>query len=110
MIRDHTAVNQKALALLKRLNVTPEPSDTSRAIQAEADQKNAELQGLRGREFDRAYAANEVTYHQKVNGALQNTLIPAAQNPELKSLLETGLHIFQGHERDAEQLASSLGG
>lgn len=107
MIRDHTAVNRKALALLKRLNVTPEPSETSRAIQAEADQKNTELQGLRGRDFDKAYAENEVAYHQKVNGALQNTLIPAAQNPELKSLLETGLRIFQGHEQHAQQLAAS---
>ena len=51
---------------------------------------------------------NEVAYHKKVNGALQSTLIPSAQNPELKSLLQTGLQIFQGHEQHAEQLAGSL--
>jgi len=108
MIRDHTAVNRKALALLKKLNVTPADNDTSRAISAEADAEYATLKGLKGAEFDKAYMDNEVAYHQKVNGALQNTLIPSAQNPELKSLLETGLKIFQGHEQHAEQLAAEL--
>jgi len=40
--------------------------------------------------FDLACAKNEVAYHQTVNGALANTLIPDAHNPELKSLLEKG--------------------
>ena len=30
MVRDHTAVNDKALALVKKLNVTPEDNDTSK--------------------------------------------------------------------------------
>ena len=32
MVRDHTAVNDKALALVKKLNVTPEDNDTSKAL------------------------------------------------------------------------------
>ncbi len=51
---------------------------------------------------------NEVAYHKAVNGALETTLIPIAQNAELKSLLQTGLKIFQGHEKHAEQLATEL--
>ena len=31
MIRDHKAVNDQALALVKKLNVTPEDNDTSKA-------------------------------------------------------------------------------
>lgn len=108
MIRDHTAVNRKALTLLQKLNVTPEDNDTSRAISTEADAEYTTLKGLRGGEFDKAYAENEVAYHQKVNDALQNTLIPSAQNPELKNLLQTGLKIFQGHQQHAEQLTAEL--
>jgi len=108
MIRDHTAVNRKALALLKKLNVTPEDNDTSRSLMQQADQERATLMALRGAEFDKSYAENEVTYHQTVNSALEKTLIPTAQNPELKSLLETGLKIFQGHEQHAEHLAAEL--
>jgi putative membrane protein len=35
-------------------------------------------------------------------------LIPAASNAELKSLLQTGLKIFQGHQQHAEQVAAKL--
>ena len=49
-----------------------------------------------------------MAYHKTVNGALENTLIPSATNPELKDLLSTGLKIFQGHEQHAEQVAADL--
>ena len=81
MVRDHEAVNEKALALVKKLH---------------------------GKAFDKAYAANEVAYHQTVNGALKSTLIPSANNGELKSLLETGLTLFGEHQKHAEHLSASL--
>ena len=92
----------KALDLLKKLKVTPEDNDTSRALSKAAAEKRAELSKLDGAAFDKAYMANEVAYHKTVNGALETTLIPSASNPELKSLLQTGLKIFQGHEQHAE--------
>lgn len=108
MERDHKAVNDKALALVKKLKVTPENNDTSKALTKQADAKRAELAKLSGRAFDKAYIDNEVAYHKTVDSALQNTLIPAASNPELKSLLETGLKIFQGHEEHAEHVAAEF--
>jgi putative membrane protein len=90
MVRDHTAVNKQALALVKKLKVTPEDNDTSRALTKQADAKRAELAKLKGNAFDKAYVDNEVTYHKTVNGALQSTLIgeqcraqePAGNRPE----------------------------
>jgi putative membrane protein len=108
MVRDHTAVYDKALALVKKLNVTPEDNDTSRALTKQAAEKRAELSKLDGAEFAKAYIANEVAYHKTVNGALETTLIPSASNPELKSLLRTGLKIFQGHQQHAEEVAAAL--
>jgi putative membrane protein len=108
MLRDHKAVNDQALALVKKLNVTPKDNDTSKSItKAQAD-KRAELEKLNGAAFDKAYAANEAAYHKTVNGALEQTLIPSANNGELKSLLQTGLKIFQGHQQHAEHLAAGL--
>ena len=66
------------------------------------------LSGLSGAAFDRAYAENEAAYHAAVNGALKTTLIPAADNGELKSLLETGLTLFGEHQKHAEHLAAEL--
>ena len=108
MVRDHTAVNEKALALVKQLHVTPENNPTSEALVGQADTERAKLASLHGAAFDRAYAANEVAYHKQVDNALETTLIPSAQNPQLKGLLETGLKIFQGHEQHAEHLVEML--
>jgi putative membrane protein len=108
MVRDHEAVNQQALALVKKLNVTPEDNDTSRALSKQAADKLAELTKLKGAEFDKAYVANEVAYHKAVDGALETSLIPSASNAELKSLLQTGLKISLGHEEHAEHVAAAL--
>ena len=108
MVRDHTAVNDKALALLKKLNVTPEDNATSQSLSKAATAKLAELANLNGAAFDKAYVQNEVAYHKTVNGALRDTLIPNAKNAELKSLLQTGLTLFESHQAHAEQLAASL--
>ena len=108
MLRDHDAVNVKALALVKKLGVTPEANPTSAALAKQAAATKARLARLNGAEFDRAYAANEAAYHGTVNGALKTTLIPAAKNPELKALLETGLSLFGEHQAHAEHLSASL--
>lgn len=105
MVRDHQAVNDKALALVKKLGVTPEDNDTSKALVTQAETKHGELVKLSGAAFDKAYVANEVAYHKTVNEALKTTLIPSSSNAELKSLLETGLKIFEGHLQHAEMLA-----
>ncbi len=108
MVRDHEAVNKQALDLVKKLNVTPEDHDTSRALSKQAGEKLAELAKLNGAAFDKGYIENEVAYHKAVDKALETQLIPSASNPELKSLLQTGLKIFEGHEQHAEHVAAEL--
>jgi putative membrane protein len=108
MVRDHEAVNKQALDLVKKLNVKPEDNDTSKTLSKNAADKLAELGKLKGAQFDKAYVANEVAYHKAVDSALETTLIPNANNAELKSLLQTGLKIFQGHEQHAEHVAAGL--
>ena len=108
MVRDHQAVNDKALALVKELKVTPEDNATSKALTKAEKAEMKKLASLNGPAFDKAYAANEVAYHKTVNNALKSTLIPSAHNPQLKSLLETGLTLFAEHLQHAEHLASEL--
>ena len=108
MVRDHTAVNDKALALVNKLHVTPEPNPTSAALTKAANSERAKLSHLKGAAFDREYINNEVAYHKTVNAALSSTLIPSAKNAELKSLLETGLKLFKEHQTHAEEVAAKL--
>ena len=112
MVRDHTAVNDKALALVKKLGVNPQDNDTEPRPQSKQAISGAQQAGQKHEAapaFDRAYAQNEVAYHQTVNKAhlIIRSFRPPS-NPELKSLLETGLKIFQGHEQHAEQVAAGL--
>ena len=108
MVKDHTAVNKMATDLCKKLGVTPEDNDTSKGLTKAATAKRAELAKLSGSAFDKAYIENEVAYHKAVNGAVETVLIPSATNGELKSLLQTGLKIFQGHLQHAEHAAMSV--
>ena len=102
MIKDHEEVNRLALALVKKLNVTPEDNGTSQSLTKAAAAKRDQLAKMSGAAFDKAYMDNEVAYHKTVNGALETLLIPSSQNAELKSLLQTGLKIFKGHQQHAE--------
>ena len=108
MIRDHQAVNAKALALVKKLHVTPEDNATSQGLTKAAAAEHAKLAKLKGAAFDREYANNEVAYHKTVNGALSTLLIPSAKNAELKALLQTGLTLFTEHQHHAEMVAENF--
>jgi putative membrane protein len=110
MVRDHTAVNKAAVDLVTRLGVTPEENDTSRGLTTSGEQTRARLSGLSGKEFDREYIDNEVAYHKLVINAVDSTLIPGAQNAELKATLIKVRPSFVAHLHHAEQLQASLGG
>jgi putative membrane protein len=108
MVRDHTAVNEKAIALAKKLGVTPETSHTSKSLESNGEKEMARLKALTGAEFDKAYVDNEVSYHEAVISLLDKTLIPNTRNTELKSLLESGRPIFVAHLEHAKKLQASL--
>ena len=98
MIRDHTAVNEQALALLEKLEASPADNFLSQSLEQGAQEIIAELVQLRGAEFDLKYAQNELEYHTAVNDLVENTFIPNIENEEVKALFETGLTIFKGHQ------------
>lgn len=109
MVVEHAGVNEQASALAQRLGVTPADNATSQALEASADQTKERLEGLSGAEFDKAYIANEVAFHQAVIDAIDNTLIPNAQNAELRTLIEQVRPAFDGHLKMAQQIQQTLG-
>lgn len=108
MVRDHTAVNEKALALVKKLNVTPKDNPTSQQLDKQAIDIRNELRALSGGAFDKRYAANELSYHQFVNKAVETQFIPGAKNEEFKELLRQALAIFKAHEAHAAEMVRGL--
>ena len=109
MVTDHTGVNKQATALVTKLKVTPEDNATSQSLKSGGDKNLATLRSLSGAAFDKAYIDNEVTYHQAVIDALDKTLIPNAQNADLKALLVKVRPAFVAHLEHAKMIQSSLG-
>ncbi|MDB5880960.1 MAG: rane protein [Ramlibacter sp.] len=108
MVTDHTGVNKQATALVKKLKVKPADSDTSKSLKQGGEQNISKLKGLKGKDFDKAYIDNEVTYHQAVIDALDKTLIPSAQNAELKDTLVKVRPAFVAHLDHAKSLQQSI--
>jgi putative membrane protein len=110
MVQAHTGVNQQAVDLVTRLNVTPQDNPTSQSLKAGGDANVAHLKSLHGAEFDRAYVEHEVVYHQQVLDAIDKTLIPSAKNDELKALLVKVRPAIAAHLAHAKMLQASLAG
>jgi len=108
MVTDHTGVNKQATALVTKLKVKPEDSDTSKSLKKGGDENLKKLKGLKGKDFDKAYIDNEVTYHQAVIDALDKTLIPSAQNAELKDTLVKTRPAFVAHLEHAKSLQQTM--
>jgi putative membrane protein len=108
MVADHTGVNQQAVALVKKLNVTPRANDTSNTLTQDGAATLARLRGMSGKAFDKAYVDNEVAYHQTVLDALDKTLIPSASNSELKGLLVKVRPAFVEHLEHAKHIQAQL--
>jgi putative membrane protein len=109
MITDHGGVNKSATELVQKLHVTPESNPTSQSLQKGGDDNLVVLKTLSGSAFDRAYVGHEVVYHQAVLDAIDTTLIPGAQNAELKALLVKVRPAFVAHLEHAKHLQSELG-
>ena len=108
MVTDHTGVNKSAVDLVTKLKVKPEENDTSHALKANGADTLKRLKALKGKEFDKAYVDNEVTYHETVLDALDKTLIPNASNEELKSLLVKVRPAFVAHLDHAKHIQATL--
>ncbi len=108
MVTDHTGVNKQATDLVTKLGVTPEDNATAQSLKSGGAENVKNLSGLKGAAFDRAYIEHEIAYHQQVLDALDKTLIPGAQNAELKALLVKVRPAFVAHLEHAKMVQKSL--
>ncbi|MBY0508111.1 MAG: DUF4142 domain-containing protein [Bryobacteraceae bacterium] len=104
MVTDHSAVQESVIGLAAKLGVTAADSPTSEGLKSGAREITAKLNALKGKEFDKFYIENEVSYHHTVNGAVASVLIPNAQNAELKAALEGAQPLFLKHEEHARMV------
>lgn len=104
MARDHKAVIEQAVALAKKLGVTPKDNAVSQKLLADAEKTKKSLLAKSGKAFNKAYIDNEVAYHKAVIDAVENLLIPETDNAELKALLQNVLPALKAHLGHAEMI------
>lgn len=97
MIDDHSAIIAKAVALTKKLGVTPKDNAVSQSLMDGAKKMKMTLNSKTGKAFDKAYIDNEVSYHEAVISTVKDVLIPQTKNTELKDLLQSVVPILEHH-------------
>lgn len=101
--RDHRMVRQQGRDLAKKLGVTPTPpKDFAMANDHAAAMK--QLEGLSGKQFDKAFLEHEVAFHKAVLDAANTTLLPSLHNQEVKDLVIKVAPAFKAHEDAAQNL------
>lgn len=96
MMRDHHRLRVSGDSLAKKLAVTP-AAPANDDSKAQFDKTMATLNSAaKGRDFDKAYIDNEVIYHAAVLQTATNAM-NAAQNSELKNLIQKAAPLIQAH-------------
>ena len=107
MIRDLLALRVAGLLLGMNLTVTPDMPAGDTSATAASKWKDSLTAMARGAAWDKAYIDHEVTYHQAVLNTAQ-TALGAAQNADLKALIQKAAPNIQAHLDHAKQIQSKL--
>lgn len=105
---EHHALRMQGRQLAKKLNVTPQPPanfdmpDKQKAAMADLESKS-------GADFDKAYIDHEVQFHETVLQTAQQAEA-AAQNPELKALIQKAAPTIQKHLDMAKKIQAKQSG
>ncbi len=107
--RDHRMVQQQGRDLAKKLGVTPTPPKDDQSAKQLAETMSM-LRAKQGADFDKAYLDHEVAFHKAVIDAIDQQLLPAIQNEELKALVQKVAPAFKAHMMAAQSLDTKLFG
>ena len=107
MINEHSANEKKGQALATRLKLTPQASNTSKALQNDSDQVVNKL-NQSSSATDKEYMTNQVEVHRKVLMTIEKQLIPNAKNAELKTMLAQTRTAVAKHLQMAEQIVAKM--
>ncbi len=108
MMGEHHALRVQGQQLATTLNGTPQPPAND-PVQAAAKSEMAALRAApKGAEFDRTYMSQEVAIHKAVLD-LAEQAHGAAQNEQLKQLIQQAKPVIEKHLKRAEEIQKKLG-
>jgi putative membrane protein len=108
LVDDHGKGLREVQSLAGKLSITPQPPANDTTSQATAHAL-AHLATLKGHDFDTAFVKHEIADH-KADIEDAHKAAAAAQNAEVKQLVEKSLPELQKHLARAEELERKLAG
>jgi len=108
MINEHSAAEERQSALFRSLNVAATDNALRGQLQQEARRTTMTLQGLAPGAFDQAYASSQVDMHGSVLRLIDETLLPSAEQAELRRELMLTRAEVQRHLTLAMTLIATL--
>ena len=108
MITAHEGSNKEVMHLEKNTQLSDRNSPAGEKLKLDTGNQFASLKKLTGKDFDRAYIADQVKDHSEVLEMFDKTLIPNAKNRDLKSLLSKTRDVVASHLDMAKKLQSEL--
>lgn len=108
MVTDHTANNLKIKETELKSSLSRVDSDASRELKKNADAAIDNLKNAKDADFDKTYIDGQVMMHQELLTSLDTSLIPNAQNADVKAYLTDTRAAVESHLKDAQAIQASL--
>ena len=106
---DHSKNRQQVRALAQTLDVPLTPAAGGDVSASDSIAMPADLQVKSGAEFDKAFIAHEVRDHERSIEKIRGQLLPAAQDPRVKTYLQKTMAEMQGHLASLNEVEQKLG-
>ncbi|AKV02073.1 hypothetical protein AKJ09_08736 [Labilithrix luteola] len=87
MVTQQKDVANKAKTVEQTARIAPTDNDVSLQLKSDTETTLTTLKGQKGKDFDRTYMDSQVKIQREVLDTIDNKLMPAAQNGELKTHL-----------------------
>jgi putative membrane protein len=108
MMADHHKLRKQGADLAKKIGVTPEPPANDPVTALEQQETQALQAAQKGIDFDRTYIQQEIAAHQAVLD-LAEQAHAAADNAELKAMIEEARPLLENHLKQAQEIEKELG-
>lgn len=110
MKKDHGSHLERVNRIASEQGITGAESEFSSGLRRHSTEMNGALRPLSGADFDRAYMDGMVADHQALLDAIDERLIPSAQDSKLRAELRRTRSTVNEHLREARRIQGRIAG